>query len=605
MSGLFLHKYKESIEGIELHYLSKISSKKIDQINEHVSDRISDVNILSKNPFVIDAASRLETILETKKVDSGDYLRVDADLRSRLIKYLELGYYDIFLISTDGDIIFSILHEDDVFTNIINGPYKDSGLSKVARDALSVFETGISIFEYYPPSNETAAFVAAPIINDDILLGVLAVQIDSDRVFNVINDNVGLGFTGETNVAHLEDNIIYFNRATKESFEDSNREIKVENGSDLAVPMQLALNGEMGRGIETDFSGAMVIATWNYLPVFNWGIVVKKNAAEAFAPVAQMKKYIYLALISILCVIFVLAYYGYRAIVVPVENLTRAALEIAGGDFNRRVISGSTDEVGRLAEAFNTMAVEIQMRQQELTEKIDEANKANAAKSRFLSRMSHELRTPMNAILGFGQLLELDAEDLTEAQNDYVRETLVAGHHLLDLINEVLDLTSIESGSFKLDMQAVGPDALMLECISLVRALADDRQVEIINHVVGDIPRVYADRSRLKQVMVNLLTNAVKYNGVKGCVTLDCEIIENHRLRVNVTDSGDGLSKEQIERLFTPFERLGQGEDIEGTGMGLVITKYLVELMGGTVGVYSTVGEGSTFWAEFVLASES
>lgn len=228
----------------------------------------------------------------------------------------------------------------------------------------------------------------------------------------------------------------------------------------------------------------------------------------------------------------------------------------------------------------------------------DEAENANRAKSQFLSQMSHELRTPLNAILGFGQLLDSDPRaTLVPHQQAWVREMLRGADHLLSLINEILDLGRIEAGELPLELQALAPGELVDECLALVQALAQSLHVTL-----GTTPggleglQVCADRRRLKQVLLNLLGNAIKYNRPGGEVAVLWRL-EGGELWLGVRDSGRGLTPEEQERLFQPFERLGAAQSgIEGTGIGLAISRRLVLAMGGQIGVHSVPGEGSTFW---------
>jgi PAS domain S-box-containing protein len=233
----------------------------------------------------------------------------------------------------------------------------------------------------------------------------------------------------------------------------------------------------------------------------------------------------------------------------------------------------------------------------------EDAERANLAKSEFLSRMSHELRTPLNAILGFGQLVGLSA---TPEQAPHVREIVAAGRHLLTLIDEVLDLARVESGHLSVSPEPVALMPLLLECLKLVRPQADARGVRLLDPPGQCAVHVRADRTRLKQVLLNLLSNAVKYNRPLGSVSLACVHESGEgggHVGIRVSDTGPGLTAEQRARLFVPFERLdAEARQIQGTGIGLALTKRLVELMGGTVGVESTPGVGTTFWVRLATA---
>jgi PAS domain S-box-containing protein len=232
----------------------------------------------------------------------------------------------------------------------------------------------------------------------------------------------------------------------------------------------------------------------------------------------------------------------------------------------------------------------------------DEAEAANRAKSEFLSRMSHELRTPMNAILGFGQLLEMD--ELTPEQSDAVARILKAGRHLLGLINEVLDISRIEAGHLNLQMERVRPFEVMEGAIELIGPLAAQRNIDLIPPSSSDAHWcIQADRQRLTQAFVNLLGNAVKYNRDRGQVRVSLEEVAGRKLRIKVADTGFGLSPEELKKLFIPFERLGaERSGIEGTGIGLAYSNRLVTAMGGTIGVESEVGKGTVFWVEAALS---
>jgi PAS domain S-box-containing protein len=233
------------------------------------------------------------------------------------------------------------------------------------------------------------------------------------------------------------------------------------------------------------------------------------------------------------------------------------------------------------------------------------AEKANLAKSDFLSSMSHELRTPLGAILGFAQLLESGSPPPHPAQKRSIDQILQAGWYLLELINEILDLALVESGKLSMSLEPVSLPEIMNECEVMIEPQAKKQGISV-NFVHFDAPHfVNADRIRLKQVLINLLSNAIKYNRVGGKVVVESDLCQNNSIRISVKDTGEGLSPGQIAQLFQPFNRLGQeATSVQGTGIGLTVSKRLIEAMGGIIGVDSTVGEGSVFWIVLELTIE-
>ena len=240
--------------------------------------------------------------------------------------------------------------------------------------------------------------------------------------------------------------------------------------------------------------------------------------------------------------------------------------------------------------------------QNQLEEAKELAEKANLAKTEFLSSMSHELRTPMNAVLGFAQLLQLNPQvSLHPKQADSVEQIIKAGHHLMDLINEILDLSRIEAGRVSLTLEDVDPYEVMRDCIAYISPLAERRGIALTAHIPSsDQMVIRTDRVRFRQVLLNLLSNAVKYNVDDGTVTLSVQMQGHGMVRFCVSDTGPGIAQDQQEEIFEPFSRLGaESTEIEGTGIGLTISRFLMELMGGQLDFKSEVGKGSEFWVDF------
>ena len=241
----------------------------------------------------------------------------------------------------------------------------------------------------------------------------------------------------------------------------------------------------------------------------------------------------------------------------------------------------------------------------ELNEAMAVAEKANLAKSDFLSSMSHELRTPLSAILGFAQLIESGSPMPTTSQKRSIDQILQAGWYLLELINEILDLALIESGKLSLSLEPISLAEVMHECQAMIEPQAQKRGISVAFPQFEIAYFVKADRTRMKQVLINLLSNAIKYNKVDGTVVVTYIVSTPGHIRICVKDTGEGLPPEKLTQLFQPFNRLGQEANVEeGTGIGLMMTKRLVELMGGVIGVESTVGKGSVFWVEMNLTAE-
>jgi signal transduction histidine kinase/ActR/RegA family two-component response regulator len=341
-----------------------------------------------------------------------------------------------------------------------------------------------------------------------------------------------------------------------------------------------------------------------------------------------------------------------RVVTAPIVAITGITRDVvATRDYSRRATRISQDEAAELVDAFNAMLTEIEQRtsalessnqeiareaeqraqaqqevmrlnaeleqrvhertlqlelaNEELERAIDEAQRANQAKSAFLSSMSHELRTPLNAILGFAQILGSDALPASDEQKrEFASHIVKAGRHLLTLINEILDLAKVESGAVTLSIEPVGIDELLAECRSMIEPLAAGRGIRVL-FPDSCTAMVRADRTRLKQVMLNLLSNAVKYNREGGAVVLACvPSAAPGRVRLTVQDTGMGLSPGQLAELFQPFNRLGQESGAqEGTGIGLVVTRRLVELMKGEISVSSSPGVGSVFSVDLEAAA--
>ncbi len=601
LSEVLLTVHQHQVEESEFLHITHLADKKITQIDTYIKERMSDIEVLAEHPYIQRAMKNVGSEYYKHGIESDGYLQASSLIDELTRNFLAYGYYDLFLISTEGDIVYTVVHEDDYATNILNGPYAATGLGKVARDALSGKGESVSSFDYYPPSDEAAAFLSIPVFENQKLIGALALQIDIEAVFAVVADNVGLGRTGEVLIGERELNGVRI--IDPLSFHSSVLISDSASESDgVEESLRKALSQQNGHGMGINLKGESILAAWRYLPVLSWGIVVSKQSNEAFSNVQDMQRLIYLLLVVLFFIGLVLAYVVANTVARPIKQLTVTAAAIAKGALDQRVEPASVEEVGQLARSFNHMLDALEATHAKLREKVVEAESANSAKTKFLSQMSHELRTPMNAILGFAQVLELDSDEFNHEQQENIQEILKAGNHLLNMINDVLEVSRIESGNILLENEEIDIATLIEDVFLNIKADAVERNIALINAASEQRYCVKGDSEKLKQVLLNLLSNAVKYNREEGLVTVMAQDMSNGFARISVIDQGKGLTEEQISRLFVPFERQDIVNNVNGIGLGLVLVRQLVSLMGGNIGVESKPGDGSVFWIELELA---
>lgn len=296
-----------------------------------------------------------------------------------------------------------------------------------------------------------------------------------------------------------------------------------------------------------------------------------------------------------------------QGILVDITESKQAEAELQKHRYRlEELVAKRTDELAKLNEELRRDIAERRRIEAELTKAKTDAEKANLAKSEFLSSMSHELRSPLNVMLGFAQLMESSTPRPSSNQITMLKEINAAGWYLLELINKILDLAKIESGKLVVSPEPMCLSEVLVESRTMIEPQAQERNIQLIFPPLDVRWSVKADRTRVKQVLINLFSNAVKYNRVGGTVEVSCSRVEPDRVRVSIRDTGPGLAPEKMAQLFQPFNRLGQeASSVEGTGIGLVVTKQLVELMGGEIGVESTAGIGSVFWFELIADNPS
>ena len=758
--------------------LARTADRKLMQIKSYLKERTQDTELLARSSLSAMAIADLSHAYAHYGANSAKYRMAakpfDKSFAAYIGNYEDTLFYDVFLITPQGEIIYTNKHESDFATNLISGPHRDTQLAKTFIESRMTLESNLSNFEYYAPSVKTAAFVSAPIIRDGTLLGVIAFQLDMDHIYREVSNNVGLGITGETVLAQLTgpSNAMFIAPISHDPEAAKWRMIDLKSGP---VPIRNALSGKIGSGVAIDYFGKQIVASWRYMPELSWGMVVKMDVDEAFAPIYQQRRNLLGMLLALSVFGGMVAFYFGRQIVVSLRAFAHTADEIAQGDLSKRIDETRTDEIGALACSFNNMTGNLQLLYSTLEDRVEErtrdlnvsneqlqeeiierehiekallereqefrilaetvpqiiwitrpdgwivylnhhwvdytgltleeslgqgwnipfhpddqkrawdawqhatqtdtiyslecrlrradgvyrwwlmrgislhdesgkivkwfgtctdiddikqseeelskhrhhleelvtqrttelvtarqqAETANRAKSAFLANMSHELRTPLNAILGFSDILRRD-KSISEAQKETLTTIHKSGDHLLNLINDVLDISKIESGKVELQLAPFDLGNMIADVTDMLRIRAKDKGLQLLVDQPAEFPRhILGDEAKLRQILINLISNAIKATE-RGGIVLRLGMKGNHsdHLIFEVEDTGIGIAPKDQIRIFEPFVQLDSDGKRQGTGLGLSITRQYVDMLGGNLTLTSTEGQGSTFRLE-------
>ncbi len=379
-----LRAFETEMQKTAIQQVSAIADKKAEQIDNYLRERLLDAKVIHTASSTREAMREFTQVFALNGVESNAYQQLDARYRDHFKRFVEdAGYYDLFLISPQGTVVYSQTHELDFATNLLTGPYRNSGLGTVTRQALNMLQSGVSDFEHYAPSaGAIAAFMAFPIVIQGKIEGVLALQIYSERVFEVLTDNVGLGASGETVVTRLEGKDTALVVAPLKDEPDAALKLKIP----LSTAIWSSLHGQRGAGLTMDYRNKEVVAAWRYLPRMNWGMEVKIDADEVFAPVYRVRT-LSLVILSLTLLAAILgAILFSRRMVTTLKTLSRSAQDIAAGNLQQRVPVESWDEIGQLARSFNAM-----------TERLSASNCEREAAENDLRKLNQELEDRVTA----------------------------------------------------------------------------------------------------------------------------------------------------------------------------------------------------------------
>jgi len=611
--------YEKSLTESVLNNLISIADNKAKQIMNYIIERGKNVVSLANIPAIVDAAKEYESAFKKKgKIPwrySPEFIAVDKKYRPFLNYYKEtFGFSDLFLISPHGDAVFSVMQGEDLGSNYYTGFYKDTELAKVYDRAKTLLETGVSDFEFYPATNEPAAFLAAPVLKRGMVVGVIVLQMNNEEVYKLVGDYSGLGETGETIIASkIGDKAVFLTPLRHDPHAAFRRRVAI--GSKEDIPIQEAVQGKKGFGKYIDYRGTEVLGVWRYLPHFRWGMAVEMDVKEAFASIAEIRSSITAIGIITIFTVILLAVYISRTISEPIVKLTETTRLIAAGDFSKSVTISSKDELGQLAGSFNEMvkklaegtaerkraerekaAVEVELRQAQKMEAIGQ----------LAGGVAHDFNNMLTGILGNAELLQMKLvnEPVLASHLEWI---IAAASHSAKLTQQLLVFA--RKGQYQ--QVPVDIHRTIAEVAGILSNTTDPR-ISIRQHFQANLSVIMVDPTLLENAILNLGINACDAMPQGGCLTFSTKVVELDEnfiklrpykiepgcyLQVIVSDTGIGMSPEIKRHLFEPF--FTTKEPGRGTGLGLAGVYGMIKSLGGIIEVCSETGHGTN--VEFFL----
>jgi signal transduction histidine kinase len=593
---------KQLITDVRTAQLNSIADLKKDKIETFFNERQRDIrsaqsfyNIKTNLPVLIQLRQKGADVSRTK-----NFIDLERQLQEFQKSY---GYLNVILTDTRGAVVYTSNAAEnlrpgravsyiDYFQNAKKGIY----FTDVFKNAL--FDDRLEMM------------VAGPMHDfQNNFIGVIVIEFSMEPVFKFISDTTGLGETGEVVIARKEANTVVFLNPLKHDPEAA-LETKVTLSARMAYPAQRAVQGENASGIALDYNNDEVLAAWRYIPLLRWGLVTKIDAKEAFAPAAQLMRFLVVAIFCILFIAAVAAAWIAKTVTTPILSLQKGAETIAAGDLGLRIGTGKTDEIGQLARAFDTMSTalaadrtkrtlaeeEVKKLNAELVRKIAELEVANKELEAFSYSVSHDLRAPLRSIDGFSQALQEDYGDKLDDQGrEFLQLVRSGSKHMSQLIDDLLMLSRVSRGD--MERKQVNMSRIAQDIADNLHKIEPDRTVTF---KIQEGLSALGDESLLYLAVTNLMNNAWKFTKAHATARIEFGALQHEgRQTFFVKDDGAGFNMAYSNKLFNPFQRLHTEREFPGTGIGLATVKRIIERHGGRVWMEGEVEKGATIFFTF------
>lgn len=573
-----------------LKSVASIQRARIFGIYEQNLERLSSVASRTQMRISLDKFNRDGKSVHQKKMN-----RIIADAMESMPEFKAIHIYAL-----DGTVVAST-SAHAIAANSINNRVFKAGL----------MENQAKIFAH-ANNRELVVYLSGPLLLKGKRLGVLVIESNAGNILASVSDYTGLGETGETILAtqNGQDDAVYLMPTRFDQNAALNLTISKNQQN---IPVNYAVRGqEQTFSDVVDYRNIPILAVTRFVENSGWGIVVKIDKSEAFAHLVKKRNILAIILITVSMLVVIVSFLMARHITRPIVHLANASKRVADGETNQQVSVTSKDEIGMLADAFNHM---LQARERNVQELLDTREQEQASarsaqlKSEFLANMSHELRTPMNSIIGFtGRVIKKASDKLEPRQLENLRTVERNAHHLLDLINGLLDLSKIEAGKMEAHVESFEIAALVNEVFNLTRSMLDDKSIELKTDLPAEVLEMKTDYTKLKQILINLVSNAIKFTN-QGSITiavecLSSEHVHDSRVAIRVIDTGVGMDDNSLRYIFDAFHQVdgSMSRQAGGTGLGLAIVRSFTELLQGAITVESEEGVGTRF--ELVIPIE-